>query len=211
MTPTGVLRTLTYRPMPQGGRLSGPALLEALERGDRRALAEVTQVITSYLVRHGGLELRDHWDDLVQEVIVALLKAARKGSIRDERAFVHYAGMAARNKLVDLYRRRGPLSRADHAGDPEEALAQRDDRGTKRPLDLMVDLDRALDALPAVERRVVEAIYVQGHSYEEAARQVRVPLGTLKRYQSRGLKQLRRLMGLTRDRTSSNTHLGEQR
>ena len=61
-----------------------------------------------------------------------------------------------------------------------------------------MDLERALEALPAVERRVVEEIYVQGHSYEEAARRVRIPLGSLKRYQSRGLKQLRRRMGISR-------------
>ncbi len=198
MTATGSIRTLASRPMPPAGRLPGPELLEALERGDRRALAEVTQVITSYLVRYGGLELRDLWDDLVQEVIVGLLRAARRGSIRDERAFVHYAGITARNKLVDVFRRRGAPGNPDRVGEPEEAVSLPEARDAKRPLDLLVDLERALEALPAVERRVVEEIYVQGHSYEEAARRVRIPLGSLKRYQSRGLKQLRRRMGISR-------------
>lgn len=197
--------------MPRASRRSGPALLEALERGDRKALAEVTQVITGYLVRHGGLDLRDQWDDLVQEVIVALLRAARQGSIRDERAFVHYAGMTARNKLVDLIRRRGAPSAPDRVGEPEDAEARQETREVERPLDTLVDLERALDALPAVERRVVEAIYVQGHSYEEAARQVRMPLGSLKRYQSRGLKQLRKHMGISRDRGPDANPIGESR
>ena len=204
MTPTGVSRTLACRPMADDTRRSGPALLAALERGDRAALAEVTQVVTGYLVRHGGLDQREHWEDLVQEVIVALLRASRNGSIRDEQAFVHYTGMIARNKLVDLFRRRGAPGEPDREGDPELAQARGAVPEPSRPLDLLVDLERALDALPAVERRVVEAIYVHGHSYEEAAKRVSMPLGSLKRYQSRGLQQLRRHMGVVRSWASKN-------
>jgi len=209
-TPSG-LHALALRRMPRETRRSGPALLEALARGDRKALAEITQVITGYLVRYGGLELREHWDDLVQDVIVALLSAASRGSIRDERAFVHYTGMTARNKLVDLFRRSGAPGSADALGEPEEASAQNDAREPERPLDMLMDLERALDALPAVERRVVETIYVQGHSYEEAANRVHMPLGSLKRYQSRGLQQLRKRMGITRDRAPARPPVGEQR
>jgi RNA polymerase sigma-70 factor (ECF subfamily) len=54
-----------------------------------------------------------------------------------------------------------------------------------------LDLDRALGALPALQRRAVEAIFLCGYTYEEAAELVEVPLGTLKRAQTRGLAQLR--------------------
>jgi RNA polymerase sigma-70 factor, ECF subfamily len=61
-------------------------------------------------------------------------------------------------------------------------------------LDVRLDLDRALGALPELQRRVVEAIFMRGYSYEEAAELVAVPLGTLKRAQTRGLAQLRQHM-----------------
>ena len=211
MTPTGVRHTLALPPMRPAPRRSGPELLAALEQGDRSALAEITQIVTGYLVRHGGLDQREQWDDLIQEVIVALLRASRTGSIRDEQAFVHYTGTIARNKLVDLFRKRGAPGSPDHEGDPDHATPAAATNEPGRPLDLLVDLERALATLPAVERRVMEAIYIDGQSYAEAAENVRMPLGSLKRYQSRGLKQLRKQMGVTRGTPNRNASPGASR
>jgi RNA polymerase sigma-70 factor (ECF subfamily) len=64
-----------------------------------------------------------------------------------------------------------------------------------RDLGMLLDLQRALDDLPEMERQVVGAIYLQGHSYEEATERLGIPLGTLKRRQTEGLRVLRKKMG----------------
>jgi len=60
--------------------------------------------------------------------------------------------------------------------------------------DVRLDLDRALSALSTLQRHAVEAIFLRGYTYEEAADVVQVPLGTLKRAQTRGLALLREHM-----------------
>lgn len=49
--------------------------LEALARGDLAAFDRVTNLVTSYLARIGAYAVRDSWDDLVQEVLMALLRS----------------------------------------------------------------------------------------------------------------------------------------
>jgi RNA polymerase sigma-70 factor (ECF subfamily) len=178
------------------------ALLGRVREGDRIALARVTALVTGTLARMGAYELRDSWDDVCQEVLLKLLRADRDGSIRDPRAFVAYTGTVTRRALLDWLRK-------DAQGVGTEPLADDDGREghlerAVDPLeaapdpDLRLDLERALDALPAVQRRVLDAVYLEGRSYEEAARKLDMPLGTLKRHQTGGLEELRQRMGVTK-------------
>lgn len=75
-------------------------LLSALERGERAAFLQVTKVITGFLSRYGAYDLREHWDDLIQEVLVGLLRAQKRGVIRDERALINYTGSITRNSTL---------------------------------------------------------------------------------------------------------------
>ncbi len=56
-------------------------------------------------------------------------------------------------------------------------------------------LHRALKALSPEERRVLETLYYQGHTHQEAARLLGVPLGTLKTWARRALLKLREVLG----------------
>jgi RNA polymerase sigma-70 factor (ECF subfamily) len=177
----------------------GLELLAALERGERVALVRITNVITGYLARYRAYEQRAHWDDLIQDVLVGLIQASKRGAIRDHRAFTSYVGMVTRNKLVDLLRAGAKPGSPDQAGDPEVADAVSDapgERAERRHPDTLVDLERALLALSDKQRKVVEEVYVQGRSYEEAADRLGMPLGTLKRLQVEGLRELRARMGI---------------
>lgn len=174
--------------------------IEAIERGDRVALARVTALVTGYLTRFGAYRVRDSWHDLCQEVLIRLIRAARDGKIDEPAAFVAYVGTITRNCLADWHRknaRHEPAERADHE-DPladDLVLARAGFVCDPKP-DLRADLQAALDALPDTQRRVVAAVYVQGLSYEEAAAQLGLPLGTLKRHQTEGLRLLREHMGI---------------
>jgi DNA-directed RNA polymerase specialized sigma24 family protein len=67
------------------------------------------------------------------------------------------------------------------ATDPTEVLSLR-------------DLDRALARIHEEQRRVLLLIGLEGTSYEEAARILDVPIGTVRSRVSRGREALRRLM-----------------
>lgn len=164
-------------------------VLRALEKGDPEAAEKVTSVITGFLARYRAYELRESWDDLCQEVLIALIRSVRQNAIREPSAFISYTGTITRNLLLDWIRREN----RQEGGDLPHWLRA---NGERRDLDLLVDLRHALKDLDEGPRRVVEAIYLQGYTYEAAAEKLGLPLGTLKRTQTRALRELRQKMGL---------------
>ncbi|MBW2290716.1 MAG: sigma-70 family RNA polymerase sigma factor [Deltaproteobacteria bacterium] len=174
--------------------------MSRLDGGDAAALYDVTKVVIGFLRRYRAYDLQDHWDDICQEVLMAVIKAYRTERIREEKAFVNYLGATTRYKLREWIEKKRKPGTANSAGEPESvrgtrdrvlALCHADDPG------LLVDLTKALDALPAQERQVVELVYLHGYSYQEASERLDLPLGTLKRLQTRGLRELREAMGVT--------------
>ena len=126
-------------------------------------------------------------DDLVQDALErALVKQAlwREGS--DLRAwlftvmhnvFVNQVRSAAASRTVPL-----------EASAEELIQAQAGDRLEIR------DLDVALQALPEEQRAVVLLVGLEQMTYEETARVLEVPVGTVMSRLSRGRERLRRLM-----------------
>jgi RNA polymerase sigma-70 factor (ECF subfamily) len=174
-------------------------VLASLVKGDRVALAKVTSLIAGFLARYRAYDVRESWDDLIQDVILGLLRTAQSGRLREGRAFVNYVGRATRNALLDHLAERAKPGSADAVGDPEMAEAVRVRvcaEESRREPGVLIDLQRGLDALPDRHRCVVEAIYLQGHSYAEAAELLGIPLGSLKRVQTQALKRLRGQIGV---------------
>ena len=176
------------------------AIVKAIEDGDPKALLKLTRVITGFLARNGAYQVRDLWDDLVQEVLITLLKAVRSDAIREREAFVNYTGRVTRNKLIDYLRvskRPGApeLGQEIEAADRAEAVDS--SKGEKRSPDQLLDLQTALGELGEKELLVVTEVYVEGRSYQEAADRLGMPLGTLKRLQTQALRALRERMGIS--------------
>lgn len=105
-----------------------------------------------------------------------------------------------RSRAVDLIRRdrtRGKyecsiddLSMDDldgHGMQPADDLARTQSRHVLR---------RAMSLLSPMQRHVLSLTFLQGHSQEEAAAQIGMPLGTLKSHARRGLAVLRQHRGL---------------
>jgi len=169
-------------------RNAGDDLMTGLAHGMPGAVQAVSRIITGFLVRARVHDLGDAWDDVRQDVLLALVVSVRQGRPRAADAFVGYVGAVTRHKLVDwLDRHRGR-----RAGEPlpEVGTPARDD-------DMRLDLERALDGLDTRARAVIEAIYLAGYSYEEAAVRLGLPLGTLKRTQTGALHALRRQLCVT--------------
>lgn len=178
----------------RGRRPSGPArpqqdwlgFVEGLRSGDGLAFVKLTGLVRGLLVRLNGRSVSESWDDICQEVVVRLVQSVETGQLREPLAFVRYAHLITRSRLCDVHRKRTTPPTPDPAPAPEE----RSER------ELLLDLRRALRQLPPRQYRVLDEIYLRGRSYEETAELLGLPLGTVKRHQTQGLRALRELLGL---------------
>lgn len=164
-------------------------VLEEVLVGDRVALATLNRLITSHLTRLRAYDFRDEWDDLRQEVLIAIVENARNGRLRDPEAFLGYVRVITRNKFID--RLKAHLRCAGHETLPwEDAMA---DAADPAPADAPTrDVWAAAERLPAEERAVLDGVYRQGKTYEQVSRDTGIPLGTMKRRLRDGLASLRR-------------------
>ncbi|NNM74685.1 RNA polymerase sigma factor [Enterovirga aerilata] len=143
------------------------------------------------LRRYAWALLRDHEaaDDLVQD---CLERAVGRWRLRrrdgDLKAWLF---AIQHNLFIDgLRRKRRELLRAeveDLSGIPEPGIEQ-ESRAAMR------DILACLDALPADQRAVILLVGVEDLSYEEAARVLGVPIGTVMSRLSRGREKLRRYL-----------------
>ncbi len=175
------------------------ATLDELIAGDAVAFARLADLIQGHLARLRAYDLRDSWQDLVQEVVVALIRARQRGSIREPRAFVSYVGTVTRNKLYDWMQARRRPGNADSSGEPEaaaESVEAAREQIERRGPDMLLDLERGLLRLAEKQRRVLASIYLEGHTYEETSKRLGMPLGTVNRLQREGLRALRGHMGV---------------
>lgn len=169
------------------------ALLWQLEDGDRRALLKLTRLINGFLTRWSAYDFRDEWEDLIQEVLIAALRAQRDGRIREREHTYGFLKTIARNKFVDRLKAQLrmpaesalPWEEVMDGGPAGGAAASAD--GSSAPDG---DLGRALGRLEARRRRCVEAVYLEGHTLDEAAVVTGIPLGSLRRYLREGLAEL---------------------
>ena len=166
-------------------------VLARVLRGDRPALLRVARLVNSFLVRWNAFQFREDWEDLTQEVITTAAIALRDGKLRDPQAALGFLYSTARFKYLSRLRIQLRLR-------AEQALAWGDALGrAERPLpeEMRRAVQEALERIPDKARRAVLAVYVGGQTYEEAARDTGIPLGTLKRCLRDGLAQLRAELG----------------
>jgi RNA polymerase sigma-70 factor, ECF subfamily len=136
-------------------------------------------------------------DDLVQD---CLLRAIRKSHLwqpgTDLRAWLF---TMLHNQYVNDVRsaaRRGVTVNDDQ-------LDGLDTPATQSASLLMRDLDRAIKRLPEEQRQVLLLVGLEAFSYEEAARILHIPVGTVRSRLSRGREALRGLMGEPAQRSAA--------
>ena len=100
------------------------AVLEQLKHGDPIAVVKLTRVITGFLTKYQAYTIRDSWDDLCQEVLLALLKSIEQERVNEPKAIINYIGTITRYKLSDWIKKQQKAGNADLLGDPEAAAAQ---------------------------------------------------------------------------------------
>ena len=154
----------------------------------RRHWRKVFNVAYKFVGRH------DEAEDLTQEIF---LKLFRSLNTFDSRAnFQTWLVSVSRNLCIDHYRRvRKERESVDRAVDPSELSPVAPEPGPMAALeqrDRVSLLREALGALPALLRTAVLMRDIEGVSYQEIARRLRVPEGTVKSRINRGRTELAR-------------------
>ena len=172
-----------------------PGLVAAVADGDRRAFARLfdhfAPRVAAYLVRVGSSA--ETAEELAQEALVALW---RKAGTFDPAAGSVQAWLfaIARNLRIDRNRREAgeaagfdfdPSELPEPVPSPEEELqAQQVDRRVRA----------ALGRLPPAQSRVVHLFYFAERPHPDIARDLSLPLGTVKSHIRRAVDNLRRLL-----------------
>jgi RNA polymerase sigma-70 factor (ECF subfamily) len=169
-------------------RLGGPEVEAALSAlYDRYAR-------TVYGVGLKILGNRSLAEDLVQEVFLKVWRSA--GTFDSSRgSFSTWLYRVTRSCALDLYRKRASRVRQVPDGAPHIAAARDSSAGPQEVVDeswLSWRVSRALEALDAPHREVIELAYFGGLSQREVSERTGVPLGTVKTRTASAFRRLRR-------------------
>ncbi len=194
-----ILRTIPSLPGVSIGLVRQPTartedwavVIDRLLEGDHLACLQISRLVTGFLAGWRAYDFRDDWPDLVQEVLVVVITAAREGKIRRREASLGFIRTVARYKFVDRLRRH--LRRSEDQCLPWGGLIQPEgpEAQSGGPREESFDLRRALEKLPEQKRKIVLAVYAEAKTYEQVAQETGIPLGTLKRHLRDALAALR--------------------
>jgi RNA polymerase sigma-70 factor (ECF subfamily) len=169
-------------------RLSGPEVEAALSALYDRYSRTVYGV---------GLKIlgnRSLAEELVQDVFLKVWRSA--GTFDSSRgSFSTWLYRVTRSCALDLYRKRASRIRQVPDGGPHIAAARDSSAGPQEVVDeswLSWRVSRALEALDAPHREVIELAYFGGLSQREVSERTGVPLGTVKTRTAGAFRRLRR-------------------
>lgn len=166
-------------------------MLERLLAGDPVAFGHFARLVTSILHDFRAYDLRDEWDDVVQDVITVVIEAGRARKLRDLQALPAFVRTTTRNHFwARLRGRKAP----DSIEDPD---AREDAPCWPRsaPRDARVDeIWEEVARLPEKQRLVIEAVYREGRTQQETVEATGIPLGNAKRFLAQGLATIRKRM-----------------
>jgi RNA polymerase sigma-70 factor (ECF subfamily) len=192
--PLPLTHLVVYEKMGRNGE-NWAEVVDRLVEGDQVAFLKLSRLVTGFLIQRRAYDFREEWPDLIQEVLLALVKAVRRDGIRERSAVVAYTRRITLNKLADRIRDHLRL-REDQAlpWDEEDIdVADIPHLSSNSRADVIVDVRRALAKLPEKQRKVVFAVYGEQKTYEQASAETGIPLGSVKRYLRDSLAELRRI------------------
>jgi RNA polymerase sigma-70 factor (ECF subfamily) len=137
-------------------------------------------------------------EELTQEVFLKVWRSS--GTFEPSRGgFSTWLFRVTRSVALDLHRRRARRVRPLPEGDSQIAAVRDDSAGPQEIVDeswLAWRVSRALDALDAPYREVIELAYFGGLSQREISLRTGIPLGTVKTRTARAFRSLRQELTL---------------
>jgi RNA polymerase sigma-70 factor, ECF subfamily len=164
------------------------ALVDRSRRGDTRAFDQLMEA-SQDRIYHLAYRITGNHADAQDAAQDAFVKAYRSlGAFRGHSTFSTWLHRIAVNAAMDIVRRRvpripDPLEVAAPGGDPLADGAEH--------IEIQQRIHRAIAALPVEQRMVVVLRDIQGWAYEEIAKIVQVPIGTVRSRLARGREALR--------------------
>jgi RNA polymerase sigma-70 factor (ECF subfamily) len=182
------------RPSADGAVSRGPlalagesSLRRRLAARDEQALVELIDLASPWLlgITQGMLSDADEAQEVVLEVFATAWD--RAGSLGDEHdALLPWLLRIARNRAIDRLRRRRrgrlKLERAEAYGElpPERVRASEVNEAAQPGWHVHESVHAAIESLPPEQREAVRLAYFQGLTHSEIARQLAIPMGTVK-------------------------------
>jgi RNA polymerase sigma-70 factor, ECF subfamily len=185
----------TSRSVGQGTPLE--ALLSQVALGNREAFEALYRGTSGQLfgICLRVLSERSEAEDALQDVFTAVWRKAAQFDATRASATAWLA-MIARNKAIDRLRSmparkvQTDIELARELEDPGASPPQQAQTASDR-----VQLERCLDQLEPRRRALIRAAFFEGCTYEELARRLESPLGSIKSWIRRSLLQLRECLG----------------
>ncbi len=166
-------------------------LINRIATGDRDAFRAFYERYAARVLSYVRMLARDREvaEDVVQEVFLSVWRKA--ASYRSDRGDVPgWLYTITRNKLVDLWRRKGAA-----VEDPDFDFTQLLATGPGAEAQVVsLTVRKALSALGREQREALELAYFGGLTYEETAERLALPLGTLKSRIRAGLAAMRAVL-----------------
>ncbi len=184
---------LAIRPVAHDYRqLSDNDCMGFLGRGDERGLAEIMRRYQFPLVRYLARIVNDaeRARDLAQETFFKIFRhrSAYRTSARFATWLFHIARNVARDELRARRRRVSLATGSGETADWDEASGEEE---VSHQVEMREVVVRALEQLSARDRALIMLRDVDGLSYEEVARKVRLPVGTVKSGLNRARRRFR--------------------
>jgi RNA polymerase sigma factor (sigma-70 family) len=188
-------------------------LLDHIRLGDEQARSrliahacERLRRLTSHMLRHHADVRRwEQTDDVLQNALIRLCRALAAATPESPRHFYRLAAVQIRRELIDLFHHHlGPQGHGAkhdtgvHSKDSQEgSVATQPDRAEEpSSLGEWTDFHRAVESLPDEEREIIDLLWYEGLTQEQAAAVLGVSLRTVRRrWQSARLKLTEALHG----------------
>jgi RNA polymerase sigma factor (sigma-70 family) len=160
------------------------------------SLADPTLTAGLEIVAARELGHTDDARDAVQETLARAIEAVRGNRVPPEVPLAAFVYGIARHVIVDLIRRRGrergpapePAAVAAPVTSPLESLIRAEERSV---------LARALGALRASDRELLELCFLNGERVADIAVRLSEPAERVRKRKSRALERLRQELGVT--------------
>lgn len=186
--------------------ISDASLRARLLARDERALGELIELATPWLLGLAQAMLRDadEAEEVVAETFTAVWRNIRRLGEEHE-ALMPWLLRIARNRAIDRLRRRGRLRRkAERAlafgGLGERAVSAAEPNEAAHPgWHVHRSVHAALDGLPPEQQAVVRLAYFNGLTHSEIARELDIPMGTVKTRLRLALAKLQVALGPLKD------------
>ena len=165
--------------------LSDQALLDMYQQGDREAVSQLLERHTRRVRDYVRMMVKDNdvADDLLQEVLIKVVKVLDEGRYTDKGRFLPWVLRIARNRVLDYFRAQKQVKSVSESSVGFDILGNKNFAEPSIEESIILDQQaeeiRALvEELPDEQREVVKMRYYEGLSFKDIAEQTGVSINT---------------------------------